>query len=198
MPLDSLGAPMTSLRWYVAKIETRRLLELDEEGVLQPRKLERFETWLPLVEAWPIRRGVACRTRWPLLPGYLFARLDRDDVVGREMLLEVPGVVDFLRGACNRMTAVPDRQVDMLRGLERQPNAAIPQRIASQWKVGQMAETQHADAWSGLTGRVDEIEEGSQHGDTIVEPIVWVDIGMFAGRRTRLPMRESQLRLADG
>lgn len=191
-------------RWYVLAIEAGR-----ERAVLNCREAEGFERrrivgsspgtherrvrpepygrpqiYLPTVErVIERRRGKRHVSRWPLLPGYLFAQLDLDRPTARR-LIDAPHVLGLVRGA-GCIVAVSDRQMAQVRALETEAGV-IPARVAMGWKIGRAVRINDGP-FTGFEGPVRFVRRGGQPDEEIM-----VDIMIF-GRISPIPFKGKQL-----
>lgn len=153
-PGGSTAAPGASgglVRWYVLAIEAGR-----ERHVLGCREAAGIELYLPTVERIvERRRGKRYVSRWPLLPGYLFAQLDLD-MPSTWRLIDAPHVLGLVRGA-GCIVAVADAQMARVRALETEAGV-IPARVATRFKIGQRVRLMEGP-FASFDGPVREIRD---------------------------------------
>ena len=99
----------TSPRWLV--LNTRSHCERFVADKLRSRGLSVFD---PEVRLWSWRGGVRRASVRPLFPGFLFFRheLDRESLI---RLLCGRGVVRFLSERWDRLSVIPDREIEAIR-----------------------------------------------------------------------------------
>ncbi|HEY7533577.1 MAG TPA: transcription termination/antitermination NusG family protein [Nitrospiraceae bacterium] len=107
-------------RWYALWTHSHC-----EQRVWDQLHAKQFEVFLPKMEVWSRRAGVAHRIFTPMFPGYLFVR----DVLGGARyteLLNARGLVCVLGSGGSRLAEVPDVEIDAIRTLVRSKLPAVP------------------------------------------------------------------------
>ncbi len=95
-----------STQWYAIRTRNR-----SEKWVVQQLDEKAVDAWIPL--RWSVKKypGRVRKTQIPLIYGYVFVHIDRNDYV---KVLEAEGVFDFVR--FNReIPVVPSEQIDLLK-----------------------------------------------------------------------------------
>lgn len=102
--------------WYAVYIASRaekKVKErLDEAGI---------DNYLPLRTEYRIWSDRKKKISVPLIPGYIFVWIKEEAFIS---VLTVPGVVAFLKEK-GKAVAIPDRQIECLRFVEREVEGAI-------------------------------------------------------------------------
>ena len=108
-----------SRRWHVLRTSSQCERLVAER--LRTRGIQVFD---PEVRVWSWRAGVKRASARPLFPGSLFLRheLDRDGLI---RMLRGRGVVRFLAERWDRLSVVPDREIEAIR---RVLDASLPLR----------------------------------------------------------------------
>jgi transcription antitermination factor NusG len=105
---DSVEDPHLASNWFAVFTSPRH-----EKRVQQHFSQRDVENYLPIYRSprkW--RNGLSVVLDLPIFPGYIFVRIMRTE---RVRVLEVPGVLAFVGGAANKMTPLPEVEVEALR-----------------------------------------------------------------------------------
>jgi len=73
-----------------------------------------FEMFLPTIKTWSRRRGVQSQIALPMFPGYVFLRHPMDKTSYVE-IVKARGLVRVLGERWDRLTPVPDDEIDAIR-----------------------------------------------------------------------------------
>lgn len=111
------AGPAAAGEWYA--VWTRSHCE---RLVLEQLAAKGFSAFLPEVGVWSKRQGQMHVVPAPMFPGYLFVRERMDKHAYIEML-KVRGLVRILEDGWNRLTPIPDREVE---AVERVLQAKVP------------------------------------------------------------------------
>ena len=103
--------------WYAVWLKSHF-----EQCVADQLSAKGFQTFLPQLPCWSIRRNEQQIVRTPMFPGYLFVReaMDKDRYVD---ILKVRGIVRVLEDGWTRLTPVPD---DEIAALQKIAEAEVP------------------------------------------------------------------------
>lgn len=115
-----------------------------ERLVLEQLSAKGFSAFLPEIGVWSKRQGQMHVVPAPMFPGYLFVRERMGKQAYIEML-KVRGLVRILEDGWNRLTPIPDREVE---AVERLLQAKVPV-----FRHGALHEGDHVRVTEGpLTG----------------------------------------------
>ena len=95
-------------QWHAVYVASRQ-----EKKVNQALQRKGMETFLPLnktLRSWSDRKKIV---ELPLLPGYVFAHIEQND---RDMVLNTPGVVSFVKSA-GKIGVVYEHEINALKQL---------------------------------------------------------------------------------
>lgn len=166
----ALGAAISPdrARWYVVAVAPAC-----EYRVQELLRRDRFEVWLPeriIVRPKTNDRRInrkLLRSKGPLLPGYLMARVELTDQIWHRIAKtrEVHGLL----GSVNKPLALRDHEVERLHAIIRKHGGIIELRadgsVKRDWVSGEavkIIEDVMAGAWGGLRGRyVASAEDGT-------------------------------------
>jgi len=84
-----------------------------------------FETFLPTLTTWSRRKGAQSAIETPMFPGYVFVRHAIDKASHVE-ILKTRGLVRILGERWDRLTAVPDDEIDAVRSVAASGICAFP------------------------------------------------------------------------
>jgi len=84
-----------------------------------------FVTFLPTLTTWSRRKGAQSAIEAPMFPGYVFVRHAIDKVSYVE-ILKTRGLVRILGERWDRLTAVPDAEIDAVRNVAASGIRAFP------------------------------------------------------------------------
>lgn len=104
LPLDSLPP-----RWYAVRTRSRHEKRVQQELAQQAE----VEVFLPLWERWSRWKDRRKKVRFPLFPGYCFARFRLAD---RLRVLKAFGVVDLV-GMKGQPEPIPDAEIEAVRAV---------------------------------------------------------------------------------
>ena len=96
-----------------------------EHQVRQQLDARGFHSFLPEVQTWSKRLGSMHLIRTPMFPGYLFVR----DTMDRQRYLtalQVRGIVRILEQGWDKLTPVPDDEIDAIQQLARADVPVLP------------------------------------------------------------------------
>jgi transcription termination/antitermination protein NusG len=84
-----------------------------------------FETFLPTLTTWSRRKGAQAAIETPMFPGYVFVRhaIDKGSYVE---ILKTRGLVRILGERWDRLTPVPDAEIDAVRSIAESGILAFP------------------------------------------------------------------------
>ena len=84
-----------------------------------------FQTFLPTLTTWSRRKGAQTTIETPMFPGYVFVRHAMDKASHVE-ILKTRGLVRILGERWDRLTAVPDDEIDAIRSVAASGIHAFP------------------------------------------------------------------------
>ena len=116
---------------------------------LTARSIENFLPTITHVSKWKDRKK---QIRWPLFPGYCFARFDAPSLL---RVLKCEGVVTVLSNG-SKPVAVPDVEIE---GLQRLVASGLSYDPCTEFRAGTMARVVNGPL-AGIVGRVER--QGSQ------------------------------------
>jgi transcription termination/antitermination protein NusG len=96
-----------------------------EHQVRQQLAARGFHSFLPEVQTWSKRLGSMHLIRTPMFPGYLFVR----DTMDRQRYLtalQVRGIVRILEQGWDKLTPIPDCEIDAIQHLARADVPVLP------------------------------------------------------------------------
>lgn len=118
-PADSVPLP-ESAAWYAlwthSHCEQRVHDQLVQLG---------FNAFLPTIDVWSQRRGLRYLARAPMFPGYLFLHHAMDKIA-HVQVSKVRGLVQVLGGRWDRLTVIPDDEIDALRRVATAQQPVFP------------------------------------------------------------------------
>jgi transcription antitermination factor NusG len=96
-----------------------------EHLVRQQLVAKGFHPFLPEVQTWSKRLGLMRLIRTPMFPGYLFVRdaMDRKRYLA---LLQVRGLVRILENGWDKLTPIPDDEIDAIQRIVRADVPVLP------------------------------------------------------------------------
>jgi transcription termination/antitermination protein NusG len=96
-----------------------------EQLVRQQLTAKGFDSFLPEVQTWSKRQGTMRLIRTPMFPGYLFVRdaMDRKRYLAA---LQVRGVVRILEHGWDKLTPIPDDEIDAIQRIVRADVPVLP------------------------------------------------------------------------
>lgn len=109
--LDRSGSASNEEAWYAIWTQSHY-----EHVVADQLSAKAFAPFVPEVSVWSKRLGAKRLIRVPMFPGYLFVRHAMEKRSYIEML-KVRGIVRILEDGWNRLTPVPDAEIDAIRRL---------------------------------------------------------------------------------
>lgn len=129
-------------RWYAIRTRSRA------EKVVREHVAQRgIETFLPLtmrVSQWKDRRK---DIKWPLFPGYCFAKFTNDQKL---LILQVPGTIEIIGSALGRPEPIPDREIT---ALQQVISSLQPYEAHSELAAGMVVQVMRGPLM-GLQGKV--------------------------------------------
>lgn len=146
-----------------------------------------------------VRRGFITKIMRPFFQGYVFARLNIGNLHELSILLELKGIVDYVRvGAA--IGLIPDRDINAVRRLEND-RGEIPAAAATKFKAGDFVRVADGPftSFSGRIGATGEewVERDAGYGVKRLDllQVAFVEIGLF-GRSTPVKIYGDQLESA--
>lgn len=111
---------MATAKWYA--IRTRSRAEKVVREHVTQRGIESFLPLLTRVSQWKDRRK---DIKWPLFPGYCFAKFTDDQ---KFFILQTPGAIEIVGSALGRPEPIPDSEISALQRVisSRQPYDTHP------------------------------------------------------------------------
>ena len=111
---------MATAKWYA--IRTRSRAEKVVREHVTQRGIESFLPLLTRVSQWKDRRK---DIKWPLFPGYCFAKFTDDQ---KFFILQTPGAIEIVGSALGRPEPIPDSEIIAVQKVisSRQPYDAHP------------------------------------------------------------------------
>lgn len=131
---------MTTPRWYAIRTRSRA-----EKVVCEHIAQRGIESFLPLLmraSQWKDRRK---DIRWPLFPGYCFAKFTNDQ---KRLILQVPGAIEII-GSGLRPEPIPDSEIT---ALQQVISSSQPYELQTQFVEG-MAVQVIRGPLNGLQGK---------------------------------------------
>ena len=113
-------AKMNAAQWFVVWTQSHA-----ERSVCDQLVAKGFEAFLPTMRAWSRQRGTRKMIALPMFPGYTFIRHELDKHSHVEVL-KTRGVVRVLGDGWERLSAVPDAEVDAIRRVSESELPVFP------------------------------------------------------------------------
>ncbi|MDQ6733280.1 MAG: UpxY family transcription antiterminator [Nitrospirota bacterium] len=133
---------MKTPRWYAIRTRSRAEKVVHEQ--IAQRGIESFLPLMTRVSQWKDRRK---DIRWPLFPGYCFAKFTNDQTL---CILQVPGAIEIIGSALGRPEPIPDGEIT---ALQRVISSLQPYEAHSQFVEGMVVQVIRGPL-SGLQGKL--------------------------------------------
>jgi transcription termination/antitermination protein NusG len=117
---EAILAPAASAPWYALWTHSHC------EQVVHDQLVQKgFRAFLPTIDLWSRRRGVRRLVRAPMFPGYLFLHHAMDKAAYIEVS-KVRGLVQVLGERWDRLTAIPDAEMQALQQVATAQQRVLP------------------------------------------------------------------------